>query len=197
MQTICKKMSHTKWVPNKPIEPFEQLIKNTNKFGVKIPTNENLIEVIAGNDTNKQFQIVDHENRTRVVIHHRVVELIDDFLKVKTIHGSSIEKDFYKSMSRQQFIERLFIKIPLAFVGLRDHTLLRDGTEFTAGEEWKLVGTDREGDIKLKDYLSYNEMQISSLLGASTPTFFINDGSFQPYGIIVGLVDTRDLVKNQ
>ncbi|HEY6438003.1 MAG TPA: DUF4804 domain-containing protein, partial [Ignavibacteriaceae bacterium] len=192
----------------KPVESFEELVDRTNKLLVKIPTNENLISVIAGNDIEKQSKIVDHANRTRIIIHHRILSLIEDFLKVKQLYGSTIEKKLYKSMTRNEFIQRLLIKRPLVFVGAscvikRDRGLLRDGTEIIGGKDWELIGKKVEGDIKLKDYLSYDEMQISSLIGASTPTFFINngerknkaikgeDGSFEPYGIIVGLVGSR------
>lgn len=40
------------------------------------------------------------------------------------------------------------------------------------------MGTDEEEDsqIKMVDYLTYDEMQISALLGVSGPTPFINNG---------------------
>ena len=62
---------------------------------------------------------------------------------------------------------------------------------------------EEKGDLKLEDYLSYDEMQISSLLSLSSPTFFINDGNrnncasiakegtFQKFGVYVGLVGAR------
>jgi hypothetical protein len=55
----------------------------------------------------------------------------------------------------------------------------------------------------LKDYISYDEMQISSMISVSCPTFFINsgsrgncgrpqkDGSFQRFGVYVGIIGAR------
>lgn len=67
-------------------------------------------------------------------------------------------------------------------------------------------GTDAartRGCLLLADYLSYDEMQVSALLGTSTPTFFINQGgrhnrgvpapwgTFEPSGVYLGLVGAR------
>ena len=87
---------------------------------------------------------------------------------------------------------------------LRDCTAT--GSRFNTLLEWLRVGTSDEplnNFIKLQDYLSYDEMIPASLLDVSSPTFFINDGNrfnsgqpglpgtFQPRGVIVGLVGAR------
>lgn len=95
-------------------------------------------------------------------------------------------------------------KRPLAFVGSSDSTKLRDGT-LVAGlrNEWDCVGTENESAnkyLKLAEYLSYDEIMLGSLLGVSSPSYFINEGSrrnigrpgrpgsFEPRGVIIGLV---------
>ncbi len=72
--------------------------------------------------------------------------------------------------------------------------------------EWLRVGTDGEHKnqhIKLKDYLSYDEMMLASLLGTSGPSFIINggdrqnkaeigtNGKHEDRAIVVGLVGAR------
>lgn len=85
-----------------------------------------------------------------------------------------------------------------------DQTVLRDGTAIgNAATEWDRVGTESEQNnnyLRLAEYLSYDEIMLGSLLGVSSPSYFINDGdrnnygtpgklgSFEPRGIIVGLV---------
>lgn len=82
--------------------------------------------------------------------------------------------------------------------------MLRDGTVITNGAaQWDRVGKDDEGSnekLRLADYLSYDEIMLGSLLGVSSPSYFINQGdrynrgvpgppdTFEPRGVIVGLV---------
>lgn len=88
-----------------------------------------------------------------------------------------------------------------------DLTVLRDGRNIgNAAGEWDRVGTKDESlnsHLKFSHYLSYDEIMLSSLLGVSSPSHFINDGDrfnkgrrgkpgeFEPRGIIIGLVAAR------
>jgi hypothetical protein len=90
----------------------------------------------------------------------------------------------------------------LVFYTSYDITTTRSGRNLE-GKDWKLIGTDSEGALSLERYLSYDEMQISALIGVSSPTFFINNGNrynvgirdrkgnYQREGIYVGLVGAR------
>ncbi|RWS03153.1 hypothetical protein B4U79_11679 [Dinothrombium tinctorium] len=185
------------------INSFEDLVENSENFFARIPTTDNRVENIAAEDEVKRRKIVEHANGTRIVVLKTVLSLIDDFLAVKREYGSSVERNLYENMSRNEFIQRLILKRPLMFVGQLDRSILRDGTSLMYGEDWPRVGSDNEGDIHLVDYLSYDEMQISALIGVSTPTYFINNGArdnaaikdksenYQETGIIVGLVGAR------
>ncbi|ETS84577.1 hypothetical protein PFICI_02602 [Pestalotiopsis fici W106-1] len=147
---------------------------------------------------------------TRIIVHHRYPDLVKNFLDHKREHGSDIERHLYKddaSWTWQQQVRRLVEKRPLMFMGGRDMTILRDGTSVgSLFREWDRVGTDAEVSsrwLKLKDYLSYDEIMLGSLLGVSGPSYFINDGNrynngqpmregtFIPRGIVVGLVGAR------
>ncbi len=58
----------------------------------------------------------------------------------------------------------------------KDNYVLRDSTRGSGGFE--LIGTDQEqAPLLLKNLLSYSEMMLSSLIGISGPTFFINSGA--------------------
>ncbi|KAI0521416.1 hypothetical protein F5B22DRAFT_572089 [Xylaria bambusicola] len=145
---------------------------------------------------------------TRIVVHHRFPELVQRFLEHKRLHGSSIEKALYHDgWTWQQQISRFIEKRSLVFMGGRDFTVVRNGEQIGgAYKEWDRIGTERESEneyLFLKDYLSYDEIMLGSLLGVSSPSYFVNDGSrnnmgrpgkageFEPRGVIIGLVGAR------
>ncbi|KAI1126201.1 hypothetical protein F5Y10DRAFT_215956 [Nemania abortiva] len=147
---------------------------------------------------------------TRIVVHSRFPALVTQFLAHKRLHGSSVEKAFYHAgMTWQQEVARLIEKRALVFMGGSDFTVLRNGTHIMSRGylEWDRVGTEEERDNRrlfLKDYLSYDEIMLGSLIGVSGPSFFINDGrrinagrrakkadTFESRGVIVGLVGAR------
>ncbi|KAI0547629.1 hypothetical protein F4679DRAFT_357850 [Xylaria curta] len=145
---------------------------------------------------------------TRIVVHSRFPRLVQQFLAHKRQYGSSVEQAFYHAgWTWQQQIARLVEKRALVFLGGGDYTVLRSGEHIGgAFMEWDRVGTEEEKLNKhlfLKDYLSYDEIMLSSLIGVSGPSFFINDGrrnnvgrrdqvgEFEPRGVIVGLVGAR------
>ncbi|KAI1364608.1 hypothetical protein F5Y08DRAFT_339524 [Xylaria arbuscula] len=145
---------------------------------------------------------------TRVVVHHRFPQLVQRFLEHKRRHGSRIEKALYHAgWTWQQQTARLIEKRPLVFMGGGDFTKLRNGEEIGAAfRKWDRVGTEDERQnehLVLRDYLSYDEIMLGSLIGVSGPSYFVNDGNrynhgqlgktgdFEPRGIIVGLVGAR------
>ncbi|KAI0872711.1 hypothetical protein GGS24DRAFT_425987 [Hypoxylon argillaceum] len=153
--------------------------------------------------------VKDDARNTRIVVHSRFPTLVTQFLAHKRLHGSSVEKAFYHAgLTWQQQVARLIEKRALIFMGGSDFTVLRSGERINRGSvEWDRVGTEKEGDNRLlflEDYLSYDEIMLSSLIGVSGPSFFINDGgrnnagrparetsTFEPRGVIVGLVGAR------
>ncbi|KAI8946828.1 hypothetical protein F4801DRAFT_39360 [Xylaria longipes] len=145
---------------------------------------------------------------TRIVVHGRFPVLVQQFLAHKRLHGSSAERALYHARwTWQQQVSRLVEKRALVFLGRGDFTVLRNGEQIGgAYREWDRVGTEEERfnrHLFLRDYLSYDEIMLSSLIGVSGPSFFINDGrrdnmgrpgrvgEFEPRGIIVGLVGAR------
>lgn len=145
---------------------------------------------------------------TRVILHPRMPALLDAFLKYKRVYGSTHERALYPTMTWPQLATRLIAKRPLCFLQCRDLTRLRDDTWIgSAWREWDRVGTEVQHlnkHLTLAEYLSYDEIMLSSLVGASGPTHFINSGSrfncgerdyrgiaHEDRGIIVGLAGPR------
>ncbi|KAI6085757.1 hypothetical protein F4821DRAFT_144996 [Hypoxylon rubiginosum] len=174
--------------------------------GLQTPTNPHAIPPVRANSV-VQFDaetVKSDAAQARLLVHHRFPQLIDRFLNYKRQHGSATEKRVYANMTAGQEIARLFRNRPLAFLDGTDTTKLRDGRVIhSAAHLWDAVGTDREGIITLDEYLSYEEIMLSSFIGCSGPSFFINDGNrhnsahpgypgtFEERGVIVGLVGAR------
>lgn len=185
-------------------ETFDSLHQKSVNFAKQISfsTSNNRIESIASKDPSKKSVIVQQANAVRPIVDSKVLSLINNFLSYKKQYGIAVEQSVYKNMDVSSFIDRLLTKRPLMFMTKSDLYLLRDGKK---GEtEFELVGTRLEKEyLGLDEYLSYDEMQISSLIGVSVPTFFINNGSrhnkgklglkgeYQEIGVYTGLVGAR------
>lgn len=144
---------------------------------------------------------------THILIHPRYPHLLDAFLTYKRTYGSAYEQALYVSLDWRQLVVRLIQARPLTFLGAEDYTVLRDGTRLSYGnDEWDRNGTPLQHlnrHLSLQDYLSYDEIMLSSLLGVSGPSYFINTGNrynmarlkpeepHQERGIIMGLAGAR------
>jgi hypothetical protein len=176
---------------------------NHDNLMVELPTKANQIK----NFDPETIQA--DASGTRIIIHKKFPQLVEQFLAHKRTHGSSYEKALYtSSFTWQDEVSRLITKRPLTFMGSYDFTMLRDGTTIDgdATDEWDRNGTAAQNKNKyltLDEYLSYDEIMLSSLLGVSSHSFFVNDGNrhncgraqrpgtFQPRGVIIGLVGAR------
>jgi hypothetical protein len=193
-------------------ELFKVLVEKSNKF-LEVnhmesrPTEENWIETLGKDKPEVQKEIVEHAQATRVILDKRVIDLAKEFIKYKQddfLHDSNPEtynmnKDVYEGMDVYAFITRLLTQRPLTFMDAHDSWRLRDGRQGYSG--FHCVGITSESTIPLKEYISYEEMAISALLGVSVPTHFINNGDRQnkgvkseshvPKGVYTGLVGAR------
>jgi hypothetical protein len=139
------------------------------------PTSTNLIAAVVARSATPELtsaRIVAHANATRVLLHVRVLALLDAFLAFKRAHGSGRERLLYRSMTPAALVRRLIKNRPLAFYNPRDKTVLRDGTK-PPGRDWELVGSNREGRIHLHNYLTYDEIQVRYSLHCVMPCFEI------------------------
>jgi hypothetical protein len=181
---------------------------NFDKLKVPPPIKSNSV-------TNFDVKVVRNDaESTRIIVHPRFPNLVQNFLSHKRAFGSEVEKAFYKtpeSFTWQDEVSRLIDNRSLVFMGRSDYTVLRDGiimsrTPSKSTLEWDRNGTNAQHlnkYLKLDEYLSYDEIMLGSLIGVSGPSHFINDGnrynhgktakkgSFEPRGIITGLVGAR------
>ncbi|KAJ3102653.1 hypothetical protein HDU97_000350 [Phlyctochytrium planicorne] len=193
------------------------------------PVTANQLSVLLSSSPSPSIPILLPEAATNmitnshIICHKAVLKMLPKFIKSKRMYGSPIEKRIYESLSPNDLVKRMIVKRPLTFYGSCDTTLLRNGISISvARDDWRNVGSSDERTISkecrhigMKDYLSYDEIQISALIGASVPTRFINAGERSNYGkpsragntfvkdgIYVGLVGPRfegalDMMENE
>ncbi|KAI8809624.1 hypothetical protein BJ742DRAFT_231166 [Cladochytrium replicatum] len=97
-------------------------------------------------------------------------------------------------MTVRELKQRLISKRP-HFFGAIEMTLLCNGSGLKDLTTLERVGnTIKSSDLSLEEYLPVDEMVLSALIGVSTETFFINNGSRSnraikdPHGNINGVV---------
>jgi len=181
---------------------FGELVCRSEIASFKIPSDANQLKKACKN-TGLQKSLARHAKYTWPIVHPRVEALVDQFLTHKQANGTSVEKDVYASMTVRDMYTRFFEKRPLMFMTAVDAYLLRDGQKAGQGG-FDSIGTNSERwPLKLIQYQSYPEMEISALLGISTSTQFINNGarnnvghpgskgSFESEGVILGVVGAR------
>lgn len=189
----------------------DDIVEMSDAFPLKFPTKTNrcahLKTLVSEKVLNRNI------NSAYPVIHESVLKLCCDFLLFKRQHGSNKEQQYYKNKNVMDLINRLLSKRPAVFVGPYDKYLLLDGT--LGGGSWENIGTDHEKPpLILENYLSYDELKISSLVSISSYTHFINRGhrnnsgiyegdrsGIEEEGIIIGIVGPRlhktNAVENQ
>ena len=167
-------------VKNKTEAPeFKLFIKEIEKFEKTMPTDMNTSEKLS---IEEKVKLYEFSKETRPIIHKKINVLIDDFLNCKRMYGSSVERNIYSKMTREEFICRLFAARPQVFYNDNDTYKLRDGTQGHGGFE-KIGTEEQKPPLIMENYLSYDEMQISALLGTASKTFFINNGNRNNLGI--------------
>ena len=212
------------WLDDPPLnhqpssDLITELIKNSQTFYDSINFNKNIDDnkvhlLDEYNTINKtsisdlklgnriqDFSSENHEeivlfaNNTRPIFHSKLISLMNDFINLKQPYYGDIYKNEDKTnITYQNLVERLLTKRPITFYTKNDVYMLRDGSK----------GSDNYNP-KLDDYINYDEMAISALLSVSVPTFFINNGQrnnfgiketddskYEKYGVYVGSVGAR------
>lgn len=164
------------------------------------------LESLVHSKQISEYDAKKYVQTNRILVHPTARGIAKLFLIHKKTFGSKTEQAVYSKFDwdLDQFIVRLIKRRPLCFFGSDDTTLLRDGTKLAfAQDQWDRVGSDNESlSIHMKDYLTYEEMMISSLLGVSGYTAYLNDGrrdnngklrlgEAHKQGIQIGLVGAR------
>jgi len=144
---------------------------------------------------------------TRPIMHKAVVDLTKAFLAWKLKYGSETEKKIYgaPTFGVHNLMDRFVRKRPLLFMLHSDMYLLQSGASGENGaSKFDAIGSSKErAPFVMEDYMSYDEMELSALMGVSVPTFFINSGSrrncaipsapgtFEPEGVYIAQVGAR------
>lgn len=113
---------------------------------------------------------------SRILISENVRQALGKFLNYKAENGSIAEQKIYVNMTINDFINRLVQKRPLFFDYKTGKTMLRNGVFGNMMEEWIKVGSKEEQmPLVLNDYLSFEEMELASLISIASPAFLINN----------------------
>jgi hypothetical protein len=154
-------------------------------------------------------QVAEHAASVRIGVLARLLPSIDAFLEWKRSDdaraGSAASRAFFRRdvPSSDAFLVRLVRDRPLAFLTRHDQSLLRTGMAL-AGDQFLAIGTEDEvANVRLADFIGYDEMLFSALIVVSSYVTFINDGardncgrpgrdgSFQAEGVCIGAVGAR------
>jgi hypothetical protein len=178
---------------------YDDLVSGSYAFD-EFPTKLNLVGALVERGHATEEEISRDATGTRVITHARVVELLEQFLGLKREFGTPSERALYKDMTLEDFVTRLLTCRPFIFLNSSDVYMKRNGMGGSGGFDTIATGNPQ---LPLEEYITYDEMLLSALLGVSCPTRFINSGSrdnrgrlgqensFQPSGVIVGMVGAR------
>mmetsp|Transcript_160961 Transcript_160961/g.296786 ORF Transcript_160961/g.296786 Transcript_160961/m.296786 type:complete len:737 (-) Transcript_160961:19-2229(-) len=189
-------------------EKFDLLVKRSDSVSYRFPTKDNRLKKVFKDSPEEGAK---HAESTWPIVHEDALKLIEFFLAYKKENGSAIEKAVYADLDTGKFITRLLTKRPLMFMQEEDEYMLQNGDsafayDRHAGKDcFKMIGTESEKEpFVLQNFQSYDEMELSALLGMSVSTRFINEGgrgnsgrknnkehSYEPMGIYIGLTGCR------
>jgi hypothetical protein len=137
----------------------------------------NRVEQFAG-DAAEEAAVVRDAAGSLPVISADVLEFLGDFIALKRESGTAIEQALYVTLDPSTLITRLLTQRPLMFMTAVDQFVLKSGFDGADAAGFDAIGTaDERAPLHLASLLSYEEMQVSALIGVSSSCHFINDGS--------------------
>ena len=143
---------------------------------------------------NKDYTPDLYAAKTYPIIHSDVFKFMDKFVDYMQTNNPSATY-----FNKDKYIDRLFEKRPLVFYNYNDTTLCRFETQTDCKTNTHQFTNPTE------DYISYEEMAVSALLGLSGQVHFINEGGknnlcdfkFNVEGYLYGLVGARFEKENE
>jgi hypothetical protein len=188
---------------------YEEIIGRTKNLPYKMKTKPNTLRRFKKEPIEMLELLVRHAEFTRPLVHPKSLDLVNCFLANKEkLPVNDIQTQVYAGMDIFGLFHRCLTLRPLVFLTGADKYVLRDGLTRGYGlpgpPRFEDIGTTGEQEpLVLASHQSYEEAEISSLLGISVPTHFINSGSsenpgtqadggtYEPQAIFVGLVGPR------
>ncbi|HTM06452.1 MAG TPA: DUF4804 domain-containing protein, partial [Patescibacteria group bacterium] len=187
---------------------YEQLCLNRqNFFGDQIGrfSLPNSIETIPstnyfGKVDMVQKQIAQDALTTHAIVHQKIITLITDFIAYKSQYSE--HKDFFRHYLNKEYeyVNRLLTKRPMFFYGSTDFHAFPFGSLAVTNDGIAGFIENKMSYDAIKNYISYDEMPISALVGLCSPTYCINNGNRYNNGVFApqipralycGLVGTR------
>jgi len=169
---------------------FIELVKRQESLKYKYPSPKQLpvakLRAFVGDSLELRDDVVRHSDETYPVLHRRAAKLANTFLAHKKEFCSPLERPVYHDLQLDDFVNRLLVKRPVAFFGKNDKYLSRKNKSGKGG--FHNIGTANEvgllsaGPLLLADHISYEEMEVSALIGMTGPTNFINAGHLKNNG---------------
>jgi len=164
-----------------------------------VPTSNRIFQ-LEGSECD---QAEENAANTYPALHASAQSLFEDFINLKQV-GNEQERAVYKDLTVPSLAARLIRCRPLMFMTGVDEYLLPSGECGIGWKDFDAVGTDGEkAPLLMQDYISYDEMLLSTLLATSTPVHFINRGdrgnkgkpaeagTFERRGVYLGQVGAR------
>lgn len=166
-------------------------------------------------DIKTKEKLVKMARETRPFMATEIWDLLEDYMdfmkNLSHIEGRNY-KVVYENLSKEDFVKRLLFKRPIVFYRKDDLFLMRyHGQEMKintncAYKVAKILDPLPDLVPYLREYISYDENLLSSLIGMSSPTYYFNIGAGrsgskakQPHideGILCGIVGARNSKKS-
>ena len=116
-------------------------------------------------------EVQDFVSFVHPAMHLEVARLMENFIQYKRVHGDRYEKAVYKTInSAEDLVTRCLSKRPMCFYGADDYGLKKRG-------DYDLPSNFDNPLGDLGNYINYDEMLLSALIGVHSITPFINNGN--------------------
>ncbi|KAJ8599623.1 hypothetical protein CTAYLR_004700 [Chrysophaeum taylorii] len=150
-------------------DAFAVLVARSAKLPYRMPTHANRIARWEGDEAGR-IRVAQFAAETYPIVDSRTAALLEAFV--------ALHRERYEALGvcdARTLVARLLTKRPLVFFKSVDQFLSREGKTGAGGFE--SVGTPDETEpLVFRDFISYDEMLCSALVGASVRTHFINSG---------------------
>ena len=202
--------------PNPPhggAPDYEELVSRSRNL--LFPADEMIRELLRSLDNriesaqepDVRAAMAAHAAAARPVVHSEVLAFMAKFIAHKRgAGGTPIERALYATLTVDALVARLLRERPLMFMNPSDQFVLKSGEYGDYGAaDFDAIGTAAEAPpFQLASLISYDEMQLSALIGVASPCHFINTGgrgnqgrgapgpgAHEPTGVYVGQVGCR------
>ena len=195
----------------KKSESFYTLVRNSVSGFPFYPVSRKILHGKSEEEASRlKNEIGGFSRGTRPVLGGKQIhELLSRFIEAQKGSSCSEIREIYKEMTISSLVLRLLVNRPLAFYNPCDTTLFRNFQYKGMTDIFISLESSKDDEhINLKNYLTYEEIQVGALISMSVPTHFYNaatreewigDESMHPKtrppfaesGVLIGAVGAR------